>query len=122
MVKVAFDSSFLMAVAEHPTDWYGDLTVELGRFEPVMLDCVAEELTRLSKGNLARSRVAGLALKLASGFKVERCGAADVDSELVSFAAAGRGIVATLDSELQATLRARGARVASLRGDRVALV
>lgn len=122
MQKVAFDSSFLMAVVEHPTTWFEDLTEQLGRFEPVLLDCVAQELRKLSVRGERRGRFAALALEMSSSFKAAKCGSAEVDSELASFAEESGAVVATVDADLQAMLRARRIRVASLRRNRVALV
>ncbi|MDG6962113.1 MAG: hypothetical protein JRN71_06690 [Nitrososphaerota archaeon] len=41
--KVIFDSSFLMAVVERPTTWFEDIVDNIGKFQPVLLDCVRDE-------------------------------------------------------------------------------
>ena len=42
--KVLFDSSFLIAVMEHPTTWREDIIEKLGSFEPVVIAPVYDEL------------------------------------------------------------------------------
>ena len=121
MPEVVFDSSFLIAVAEHPTTWAEDMKLGLGAFEPVLLDCVAEEMRNLAARGGRKSRLASLALELASSFRRAESGRADVDSEISSFAETNGAAVATIDTELQARLRARGIRVVSLRRNRVSL-
>jgi rRNA-processing protein FCF1 len=121
MQKVIFDSSFLMAVAEVPTDWSGDITREFGRFEPVILDRVRRELEGISRGEAKRSRLASLALRLAEGFTVAKAGAARVDDEIVSAALDSGAAVATVDGELSHSLKAVGVTVIGLRKGRVAL-
>ena len=117
---VLFDSSFLMAVVEHPTTWFEDITGILGRFEPAVLSCTVDELKRLAGKQLKRSRTAALALELAEDFRVEESGSGRVDDEIVSHALASRCLVATIDKELVRTLRARRVRVLGLKGGRVA--
>ncbi|MBI3840860.1 MAG: hypothetical protein HY297_02730 [Thaumarchaeota archaeon] len=119
MPKVIFDSSFLMAVVERPTTWFEDITDELGRFEPVLLDCVASELKRLAEGEGKKARYASLALEIGAKFDSLACGGASVDDELVSAALAQRAVVATADREIGGTLRASRIRVMGLSRGRV---
>jgi rRNA-processing protein FCF1 len=120
--KVIFDSSFLIAVVEDPTTWYEDITERVGKFEPTVLDCILAELEVLSKGRGKRARRASLARNLAEGYRVERCGKASVDDEIVSFAKSNLAVVATVDRELLRTLRSLGLTGLTLRKGRVALV
>jgi rRNA-processing protein FCF1 len=113
--RVIFDSSFLMAVAEHPTTCFEDMVEMLGRFEPVILDCVKNELKQLSSGRGKKARLAVLALELAGDFSVEPCGRASVDDEVASAALNYNAIVATMDNELASTLKTLGVRVVCLR-------
>ena len=39
---IIFDSSFLLAIAETPTDWKGDMLESVGGFTPVILGAVRE--------------------------------------------------------------------------------
>jgi rRNA-processing protein FCF1 len=119
--KVIFDSSFLMSVSENPTKWRDGMVEILGSFEPVLLDCVREELVTLSKGRGKKARLAGLALQLAAGFSPGPCGRADVDDEVASAAIGGGAAVATVDRVLTATLRAMHVDVVGLRSGRVML-
>ncbi|HYA55429.1 MAG TPA: hypothetical protein VED22_01395 [Nitrososphaerales archaeon] len=116
-----FDSSFLMAVAEVPTTWFEDMVDGIGRFEPVLLDCVSQELRRLASGKGARSRTASVALDLSAGFHRVACGSARVDDEIISAASTEGALVATTDAELARAARAVHLRVISLRKGRVGL-
>jgi len=120
MVQVLFDSSFLMAVVEHPTTWFEDIADKIGSVKPVVLRCTVEELQRLALKQLKRSRTAALALELAKDFDTERSGSGKVDDEIVSYALAKHCAVATVDRELIKTLRSRKVRVLGLSGGRVA--
>ncbi len=122
MPKVIFDSSFLMSVAETPTPWLDDMTAFMGRFEPVLLACVLDELVRLGSGGGKRSKYARLALELAQGFKVEPSGRASVDDEIASAAQREGAAVATTDRELVRTLKVLGVEVVALRSRRAYLV
>jgi len=122
MVQVLFDSSFLMAVVENPTTWYEDMVDEIGKFQPVLLECVKGELEKLASGQGRRARTARLALDIASSFAIGPCGSAHVDDEIVSAAVTGGSIVATADSELARAARAAHREVISLRKGRVAFV
>ena len=121
MRKVLFDSSFLMSVSESPTGWEDAMAEAIGPYEPVLLDCVRDELAELSKGQERRAKLARVALQLASGFSHESSGSAAVDDELVSAALESGAAVATVDNELAATLRAVHVEVVGLRSGRVAL-
>jgi rRNA-processing protein FCF1 len=110
-----------MAVVERPTTWFEDMTEILGKFEPVLLDCVRAELERLASGQGKKARLASVALNLAASFKVQHCGGAAVDDEIISAGMSLKGAVATADGELQERLEALGVRVVSLRAGRVAL-
>lgn len=108
-----------MAVVETPTTWYEDIVDEIGRFQPVLLECVKEELDRLAKGDGKRARTARLSLELASKFHIDPCGSAHVDDEIVSAAVTCGAIVATADTELARSVNAAHQKVISLRKGRV---
>ena len=119
MQRVIFDSSFLMAVVARPTTWFEDIVDSVGKFEPVILDCVRSELERLASREGRRSRDARASLEMASRFKAERSGTGRVDDEIASAARSTGAMVATADSELANTLRASHLKVISLRKGRV---
>jgi len=120
MVLVLFDSSFLMDVVEHPTTWFEDITDAVGKVRPTVLDCTVDELRRIVKKQLRKSRTAALALELAKEFAVEKSGGGRVDDEIVSYSLARHCVVATVDRELVRTLRARRVKVLGLKTGRVA--
>ena len=120
--RVIFDSSFLMAVAETPTTWFEDTVEAVGGFRPILLGCVKSELERLASEGGRRARTARVALELSSKFSPERCGDAKVDDEIVSAAKTLDGVVATVDSELLASLKVARVKAISLGGGRVRLV
>ena len=121
MRRVIFDSSFLMSVSERPTRWREDMTDAIGRFEPLILECVRKELEALAAGAGKKSKLARTALQLAEGFSVEPCGSARVDDELASAALGMGAAVATVDGELAASLRSLHVEVVGLRSGRVML-
>ncbi len=121
MKQVIFDSSFLMAVAEEPTTWYEDIVDGVGKFQPLLLDCVREELQKLAAGPGKKARTARVALELAREFRRSGCGGADVDDEILSSSASYGALVATVDSGLASSAKAAHVRVISLKTGRVAL-
>ena len=121
MLKVIFDSSFLMAVVENPTTWFEDITDGIGKFDPILLECVGDELRKLSSRQDRKSRLARVAIDLAAGFTSMPCGTAAVDDELVSAALSEKAFVATVDSELQQSLKSAHVKVISLKKGRVSV-
>jgi rRNA-processing protein FCF1 len=118
---LVFDSSFLMAVAEHPTPWQGGLHEALGAYTPVLLSSVRDELAGLVAAGGKRGRLASLAMSLAAGFVAERDGGGRPDDEIASFALKSKAAVATVDRDLARALRAaRVGEVMTLRSGRVA--
>jgi rRNA-processing protein FCF1 len=121
---VLFDSSFLIAIMEHPTPWREDLIEKIGGFEPVVIQPVYDELVGLSGGRDRASGYAALAKGLVDrGELVIRRpkGNGKADDELISLALDGDAFVATLDKELMGQLRALHLRVVSLSGGRVSV-
>ena len=121
MKQVIFDSSFLMAVAETPTTWFEDMVHGVGKFQPVLPECVRKELERLASGQGRKARTARVCLEMASDFAALPCGGAQVDDEIVSAALSSGSIVATADARLALAARGAHLRVASLRRGRLAL-
>lgn len=119
MPEVIFDASFLMALAESPTTWYEDLTQALGKFDPLILDCVEAELEKIGSEDGRKARVARVALEMAKSFSRAACGGSDPDSELVSAALGRKASVATTDKALARTLSKLRVKVVGLRSGRV---
>jgi rRNA-processing protein FCF1 len=111
-----------MAVSMRPTTWFEDITDAIGRFDPVMLDCVRRELERLASSSGAKSRPARVALELGSLFRSAPCGGASVDDEVVSAALGMKAKVATADVGLATTLKTMRVGVIALRAGRVHLL
>lgn len=118
---VVFDSSFLMAVVERPTTWFEDMTLELGSFQPVALDCVLEELGKISAREGARSKVARVAGELAESFKKARGEGGRVDDCVVDYARKSGAAVATVDGEMIKTLKRLKLKAVTLRKGRIAV-
>ncbi len=121
MRYVVFDSSFLIAVLERPTTWYEDILEQVGRFTPVMLDRIADELEALaSSGGGKKARFAGLARELGSTFTMVRGARGGTpDDEVLSWAASNHALVATVDRQMIEHLKASRLRYVTLRGGRV---
>jgi len=117
--QVIFDSSFLMAVVETPTTWFEDIIGGVGRFQPVLPDCVRAELEKIASEQSKKARTARVSLELASKFSKIPCGSARVDDEIVSAALSSGAMVATVDTELLRALRGAHVKVISLRAGRV---
>jgi len=122
LTKVIFDSSFLIAVVEHPTTWFEDITEKVGRLEPVALECILTELEQLASHGGRKGRAARVALELARGFLRVPCGSAGPDQEIMSGALTMGAAVATTDRELSRTLTARHVMVLGLRSGRVTVL
>jgi len=122
MTRVVFDSSFLMAVAEHPTRWREDIVAVVGGFEPVALECVLAELGGLSARGGKKGQVARVALELAEGFSRVPSGTGRTDDEISSAALSLPAAVATVDGDLARALRVLKVQVFGLRAGRVAVV
>ena len=121
MREVIFDSSFLMAVVERPTTWFDDMTKALGRFRPILLECVAAELENLAAQKGRRARTARVALEITKNFDRAGCGEAEVDDEIISSALHRKAVVATADRSLARTLEGLHLQTAGLRSGRVNL-
>ena len=110
-----------MAVAEKPTTWFEDIVDLVGSFEPVLLDCVRQELEKIALGEGKKGRLARVSLEMAAKFAGAPCGNGAVDDEIISAAKTQSAFVGTSDSGLSDSLRASRVKVISLRGGRVGL-
>lgn len=123
-LTLLLDASFLIAVIERPTTWREDLLEKIGRFDPVVITPVYDELISLANGtnrtsgpaSIARDMVDTGALKLRRG-----AGGRPADDELISAALEGHAAVATIDGALMKQLKALHIEVVTLSGGRVAL-
>lgn len=119
---VLFDTSFLMAVMEHPTSWREDMLERLGSFRPVVIKPVYAELTRLAAGRTRGARYASLAKGMVDRGELElqeSGGDGPADDELISRALEGGALVATLDNGLIRQLSSSKVPVLRLSGGRV---
>ena len=121
MVKVIFDSSFLMAVVERPTTWFEDMTLQLGKVDPMVPECVLDELVKISRREGRRSRVARVAADLAASFKRAECSRAGVDDCVIDCAVKNKAVVATVDANMIVSLKRSRQKVVTLHGGRVAV-
>lgn len=120
--KVLFDSSFLIAVMEHPTPWLEDIAEKLGGFRPVVIGPVYQEIDKLASSKNRASRFASLARDLVARgdlVKEESAGHGRADDELISTALGSGALVATVDAQLLRQLKALGVRTITLAGGRV---
>jgi len=120
--KVLFDSSFLIAVMEHPTSWLEDITEKVGGFRPVVIRPVYEEIERLASSRNRASRFASLAKEMVERGVLlveESAGHGRTDDELISTALGSGAIVATVDAQLITQLKALRVRTITLAGGRV---
>lgn len=116
-----FDTSFLVAIMEHPTSWREDMTEKVGGFDPVVIGPVYSELERIAGGNGRAARFAALAKELvdSGSLRREAGGPGRADDELISMALGGGALVATVDSAMIEQLRALRVGVVRLRGGRI---
>jgi rRNA-processing protein FCF1 len=117
-LQLVFDSSFLMAVSERPTDWQEGAAEALGKVEPVMLACVSAELERIASGGGSRGGLARSALEVSAKFRTEPCEGASADDAIVRYCVDHAAWAATVDGELMGRLGALGCRVLTLKGGR----
>ena len=120
MIKVIFDSNFLLVPSQFQLDIFEELTNLLSqRFEPVLLSPTYKELLKIAeKGSPKMRKQASLALKLAEKcrlIQVEKGLEETHDDVIVRVAAEWRCPVATNDRELRKRLRNMGVSVIFLR-------
>jgi rRNA-processing protein FCF1 len=121
---VLFDSSFLISVMEHPTTWREDILMNVGKFRPVVIQPVYDELSRLALGGSRASRYASLAKDMVDRGELElrkTPGKGRADDELISLAQDEDGLVATIDQELIRQLKALKVGTVVLRSGRVSV-
>ena len=120
-MKVLVDSSFLMLLVEKPLQDMKVLEEEFGKTQLIVLECVLNELKRLSRiKSIKRARLAGTALRFASRLeKIVYNNHKDVDTNIIEYATGNQIPVATIDTELKNELRKKSVVVVSVRNDRI---
>ena len=117
-VRVLIDANALMAQLQFRLDIFAELTECIGAYEPVLLDCVRDELRGLAAGRGKEGSSARSALILAEKCTVAETGALEgsVDEKILYFASTHGCMVFTNDRDLRIALLSRGVPVISLAG------
>jgi len=117
-VRVLIDANALMAQLQFRLDIFAELTRCIGAYEPVLLDCVRDELRGLAAGRGKEGSSARFALILAEKCTVADTGALEgsVDEKILYFASTHGCIVFTNDRDLRIALLWRGVPVISIAG------
>lgn len=117
-MRLAFDTSFLILMAEKSLRRFDELVELIGTYTPVVLAPVSEELDKLAKKG---SRSARLAQELTKSWIVDYGRGMNADEALLKYAEEHRAMVATADYGLVKKLKERGMRFVSVREDEVYL-
>ena len=135
MADIICDTSFLMHMATHRVRNIDRVNTEIGDVSFVVPDVVRGELRRISGRGDARQRDAVRALEFAKRLGAVDIGssggggggggcdvtAAHADDEILSYASAHGGIVATMDRTLKRRLKESGCAVVSFSNDNIVL-
>jgi rRNA-processing protein FCF1 len=117
-VRVLIDANALMAQLQFRLDIFAELTQCIGAYEPVLLDCVRDELRGLAAGRGKDGSSARSALILAEKCTVIETGSFEgsVDEKILYFASTHGCMVFTNDRDLRLALLSHGIPVISLAG------
>src|SRR5512137_2481783 len=117
-VRVLIDANALMAQLQFKLDIFAELTQCIGAYEPVLLDCVRDELRGLAAGHGKDGSSARSALVLAEKCTVVETGSlkGSVDEKILYFASTHGCMVFTNDRDLRLALLSHGIPVISLAG------
>ncbi|HNJ80798.1 MAG: PIN domain-containing protein [Methanomicrobiales archaeon] len=117
-VTVLIDANALMAQLQFRIDIFAGLTECIGAFEPVLLDCVRDELRGLAASHGKEGSSARSALILAERCTIAETGmhGGSVDEKILYYASTHGCMVFTNDRDLRTTLLAQGIPVISLAG------
>jgi uncharacterized protein len=117
-VRVLIDANALMAQLQFRRDIFAELTQCIGAYEPVLLDCVRDELRGLAAGRGKDGSSARSALILGEKCTVVETGSLEgsVDEKILYFASTHGCMVFTNDRDLRLTLLSHGIPVISLAG------
>jgi rRNA-processing protein FCF1 len=117
-VRVLIDANALMAQLQFRLDIFEELTQCIGAYEPVLLDCVRDELRGLAAGRGKDGSSARSALILAEKCTVVETGSLEgsVDEKILYFASTHGCMVFTNDRDLRLALLSHGIPVISLAG------
>jgi rRNA-processing protein FCF1 len=117
-VRVLIDANALMAQLQFRLDIFAELTQCIGAYEPILLDCVRDELRGLAAGRGKDGSSARSALILAEKCTVVETGSLEgsVDEKILYFASTHGCMVFTNDRDLRVALLSHGISVISLEG------
>lgn len=117
-VRVLLDANALMAQLQFRLDIFAELTQCIGAYEPVLLDCVRDELRGLAAGHGKDGSSARSALILAERCTVVETGSlgGSVDEKILYYASTHGCMVFTNDRDLRTALLSHGVPVISLAG------
>jgi len=117
-VRVLIDANALLAQLQFRLDIFTELTQCIGAYEPVLLDCVRDELRGLAAGRGKDGASARSALILAEKCTVVETGSlqGSVDEKILYFASTHGCMVFTNDRDLRMALLSHGVPVISLAG------
>ncbi|MCE5298172.1 MAG: nucleotide-binding protein [Methanoregulaceae archaeon] len=117
-VRVLLDANALMAQLQFRLDIFTELTQCIGGYEPVLLDCVRDELRGLAAGHGKDGSSARSALILAERCSVVETGSLEgsVDEKILYYASTHGCMVFTNDRDLRTALLSHGVPVISLAG------
>lgn len=117
--ELILDSSFLIVLTSSNLSEDLPLDALLSPYKILVPEAVSEELKTLSKGGSARAKSARVALEATKNYQIVESEKRNTDDILVELAQKRNAIVATLDSELIANLRAAEVPVLTLRRNRL---
>ena len=117
-VRVLLDANALMAQLQFRLDIFAELTRCIGAYEPVLLDCVRDELCGLAASHGREGSSARSALILAERCTVTEAGSDEgsVDEKILYYASTHGCMVFTNDRDLRTALLSHGVPVISLAG------
>ena len=117
--ELILDSSFLMVISRAPlseTLPFGSL---LASYTPIIPRVVIGELEKMSKSKSSKARNARTALEIARMHRIIESTSGSADDVIMEISRVRKAAVATLDSELIASLRAIQVPVITLRRNRL---
>lgn len=117
-VSILLDANALMAQVQFRLDIFAELTLCIGAYEPVLLDCVRDELRGLAASHGKEGSSARSALILAERCRIIGTGSREgsVDEKILYYASTHGCMVFTNDRDLRTALLSRGVPVISLAG------
>jgi rRNA-processing protein FCF1 len=120
-LEVILDTSFLIELVSKPVKRLGELEVELGKVDFIVLEPTVRELKKLASKPGIKAKRANAALKYVKNVRVVSLDdrKLSADSAILYYALKHSAAVATLDRELRSRLKEEGVVVVTLREDGV---